>query len=184
MDTVNKLELKAVEWYKTIPHLPEGSRKWIATNIWWITLVGVILGGIGIFGIVAATFFAGAALSLYGGAVGAAIGGIVLIAVLVFVAFMAVTVVLSAMAIAPLKAMQRKGWTLLFVVALVQVAEHLVSFLFNWNLFGLIWSLFFTAVGGYFLFEIRDFYGKRVVAKPITRHKVPFPATSSKPDVK
>jgi len=176
MDTINKLELTVASWYKGVPHLPEQGRKWLATNIWWITLVGVILGSLGILSVIAATFFAGAALSVYGGIAGATVGGLVLVAALAVVVFMAITVVLSAMAITPLKMLQKKGWKLLFIVALVQVVEHAVSFLFNWSLFGLIWNLLFTAVGAYFLFEIRDFYGK-AIAKP---HKEPVQATASK----
>lgn len=180
MDTINKLEVKVASWYKGAPHLPEQGQKWLATNIWWITLVGVILGSLGILSILAATFFAGAALSVYGGVAGAAVGGLVLVAALVVVVFMAVTVVLSAMAIMPLKTMQKKGWKLLFIVALVQVIEHAVSFLFNWSLFGLVWNLLFTAVGAYFLFEIRDFYGKTVTKA----HKEPAQVAVSKPEDK
>ena len=163
MQTVIKLELKIAEWYQTLPRLPEASRKWIAANIWWITLVGVILGAIAILSIITATFFAGAALSVYGGIIGAAIGGIILLGVLTFIGFMAVSVTLGAMAVGPLKSMRRRGWLLLFVALLIQVAEHIVSFVFNWNLFSLVWSLFLTAVFGYFLFEIRGFYGNPAV---------------------
>lgn len=172
MQTVTKLELKVAEWYQNIPHLSEAGRRWLSANIWWIVLVGVILGGIAVLSIIAITFFAGAALSVYGGVIGAAVGGIVLIGALAFVGFMAVSVTLGAMAVGPLKAMRRRGWLLLFVALLVQVAENLVSFLFSWNLFGLIWSLFLTAVWGYFLFEIRGFYGSPAISASQTKAAV------------
>ena len=164
MQTISKLELRAVELYRTLPHLPEAGRRWLSANIWWITLIGVILGGITVFSIIAATFFAGAALSVFGGVIGAAIGGIVILAVLISVGFMAVSITLGAMAVGPLKSLRRKGWQLLFVALLVQVSESLVSFIFNWNIFGLIWSLFLSGVFGYFLFEIRDLFGTPVTA--------------------
>jgi hypothetical protein len=179
MDSINKLEVKLADWYKTMPHLPQQGRKWLATNVWWITLVCVILMCIGIFGIITLTFFAGAALSFYGGATGIAIGGIVVIAALALVAFMAITVALGTMAITPLKMMQRQGWILLFIIMLIRVVEQLVSFIFSFNLFGLIWGLFFTAIGGYFLFEIRDFYGKAN-----SKSKTPSPASAAKTDTK
>ncbi|MDN5274791.1 MAG: hypothetical protein JWP06_692 [Candidatus Saccharibacteria bacterium] len=179
MDIINKLEVELANWYKTMPHLPEQGRKWLATNIWWITLVGVILMGIGILGIVTATFFAGAALSIYGGVAGVAIGGIVVIAALALVVFMAITVVLGAMAITPLKMMRHQGWALLFIIMLVHVVEQLVSFVFSLNLFGLIWGLFFTAIGGYFLFEIRDFY-----SKASSKSRTPTPVTTPKTENK
>jgi hypothetical protein len=179
MDTIRKLEAKVAELYETMPHLPLQGRKWLAANIWWLTLVGVILGAMGLFGIILATFFASAALTIYGGLAGAAIGGFVFVAALAVTAFMAITIVICAMAITPLKVMRKQGWTLLFIATLVQVAEHVVSFLFNFNLVGLVISLFFTAIGVYFLFEIRDFFGKTSV-----KSKVPFPTTAPKADTK
>ena len=160
MDTINKLETKVVQWYKDVPHLPQEVRKWLAVNMWWLTLIGVILGGIGVIGLIAATFFAGALLSVYGGVAGAAVGGLIFVVSLLAIAFLIVTVVLGAIAVTPLKSMQKKGWTLLFMIVLVRIAHVAVTFLFSFNLIGLVWALVATAVGAYFLFEIRDFYGK------------------------
>lgn len=159
MDSIRKLESKVASWYKDVPHLPANAAKWIAQNIWWIVLIGVILGAMTVFSIVSVTFFAGAVFIGYGGAIGAAVAGIALIAVIFSLAFWVVELVLMGMAISPLRAQQKKGWTLLFMVALLQVVAHGVSFLFNLNLFSLVWSLLYVAVGLYFLFEIRGQFG-------------------------
>lgn len=178
METIHKLEVVVAGWYKNVPHLPEGGRKWLAANIWWIVLIGVILGCIGISGVILATFFASAALTAFGGVTGAAIGGVVFLAAMVVVAFMAIAVVLGALAISPLKAMREKGWTLLFIILVIQVIEAAIAFLFSFDVFTLVSNLFFTVVGGYFLFEIRDSYGKAVIKSKTT------PATTPEIDSK
>jgi hypothetical protein len=159
MDSVRKLESKVASWYKDVPHLPENAAKWIAQNIWWMALIGVVLGAMTIFSIISVTFFAGAVFIGYGGAIGAAVAGVALVAVIFSLAFWALELVLMGLAITPLRTLQKKGWTLLFMVALLQVVAHGVSFLFNLNLFSLIWSLLYVAVGAYFLFEIRGQFG-------------------------
>lgn len=160
MDKINDLERMIAEWYESAPHLPSQGRTWLAKNMWWITLVGIILMGLGALSILMGTFFASVAITAYGGVAGAAASGVIILAAISVIAFMAIAVVLGAMAIAPLKAMRHKGWTLLFIIMIVDVIQQFVVFVFNFSLFGLIWGLLFTAIGGYFLFEIRDFYTK------------------------
>lgn len=158
MESLRKLETTVALWYKNAPHLPRSGQQWLATNAWWLVLIGVILGAVGVFSIISGVLLAGAVLTGVGGAVGAALGGIALLAVLVALVFAIADVVLGAVAIMPLKSMQRRGWTLLFVIVLVNVLSIVVTFLFNFSLFGLVWGLLCVAVGAYFLFEIRDFY--------------------------
>ena len=158
MESLKNLETMVASWYKSAPRLPKNGQKWLAENAWWLTLVGVILGTMGIISVLMATLVAGTILVGVGGAVGAAVGGIAFVAVLLSLAFAIVDMIIAAMAISPLKAMQKKGWSLLFLVALVNVLSLLVTFLFQLNLFGLLWGLLFAAVGGYFLFEVRDYF--------------------------
>jgi hypothetical protein len=157
MENVRKLEVMMASWYKNMPHLPKNGQKWLAENIWWLMLVLVVIGAMGVASVIMATFFAGVLLSTIG-PVGAAVGGIALVAVIVTMLFSIVILVLSAMAVSPLRMLLKKGWTLLFIVILLQVAAHVASFLLGFNLITLIWNLFFTAVAAYFLFEIRDLF--------------------------
>lgn len=169
METVNKLEELMASWYKDAPHLPKEGTRWLAENAWWLTLIGVVLGALGVVGLLSATLLAGALLTGFGGPVGAAIGGIALFAALIGIAFSVACLVLGALAITPLKTKQKKGWTLLFILMLLNVLAQVAGFLFSYNFFGLIWSLLFTAIGGYFLFEIREYYGARSTVKLKTR---------------
>jgi hypothetical protein len=171
MDSINKLEMMAVSWYKTLPHLPREFRNWLATNAWWLALVGVILGGLAVFSLISATFLVGAVLTGTAGIAGVAVGGIVLVAVILSLALSAVDLVLIAVAISPLKEMKRRGWKLLFLTVLINVLSLAIHFVFTIDLFGLIWGLLMTAVGAYFLFEIRDEYKEDVKSKHVQAKK-------------
>lgn len=171
MDSINKLEMMAVSWYKTLPHLPREFRNWLATNAWWLALVGVILGGLAVFSLISATFLVGAVLTGAAGIAGAAVGGVVFIAVLLSLTLSVVDLVLIAIAINPLKEMKRRGWKLLFLTVLINVLSLAIHFLFTIDFFGLIWGLLMTAVGAYFLFEIRDEYKEEPKAKHVPTKK-------------
>lgn len=165
MENVRKLEETVASWYKNVPHLPKEASRWIATNAWWLALIGLIVGAFGVLSVISLTFLAGALLAGVGGVVGAAIGGFAFVAVLIALLFSIVILVILATAIQPLKAMSKKGWNLLFLVMLLEVASLAVTLLLTFDVFGTIWSLLWAAVGGYFLFEVRQYYtsGKKVV---------------------
>ena len=51
MEFISQLERTVQGWLKAVPHLPEGARKWLGDNIWWIAAIGAVLTGIGVLGI-------------------------------------------------------------------------------------------------------------------------------------
>ena len=169
MENIRKLEGVIAGWFKNVPHLPPTGQKWLAQNAWWLVMVWVILGVFGIVSLLMVTFFASAFLTGFG-PVGAVVGGLAFVAVTIALLFAIVNVVLAAIAISPLKLMQKRGWMLLFVVALLNVTADVIAFLLDLNLFALIWNLLFIGVGTYFLFEIRGYFDgakspKKVAAK-------------------
>lgn len=167
MDTIRKLETKMASWYAGLPHLPAGFRTWLSVNAWWLTLIGAIICGISALVIIATVFSVGVLLSIFAGGIGTIIGGFLFIISLLSTTFLVISVVLAAMAISPLKAMRKKGWMLLFIILLIEVVQLVMSSVFSLDLFGLVWGLFMAGIGGYVLFEIRDFYGK----VPTVSHK-------------
>lgn len=158
MKDIYKLETFIASWYKDVPHLSKTSQVWLAENVWWLALIGVILGATGIFGVLSIALVTGVALIALGGVYGAILSGVMLIAALLFLALAIACLVLTALSISPLKAGLKKGWTLLFAVALVNVVALALNFLTRFDLFGLVWGLLMTALGGYLLFEIRDHF--------------------------
>lgn len=166
MEIINKLENMIAEWYKGLPHLPKNGQQWLAKNVWWIALIGVILGVMGIFTVLAATLFAGAVLTAAGGVAGAAVAGFAMIVIWAYLAVAVVSLIITVMAISPLKAMKKRGWTLIFMTVLLEAVAQVVYFLFDYNFFGLVWGLLMSAVTAYFLFEIRSFFdGKTSASK-------------------
>lgn len=166
MDSFRKLEETMVGWYKPAPRLPAEVRKWLAINAWWITLIFVILGAIGVIGALLFSLAAGAALTALAGGIGAIAGVAFFVTVFCAVLLGGVAIVMGGMAINPLKVMQKRGWTLLFWVLLLEVASVVLSNVFTMNIFGLIWGLLWSALGGYFLFEIRGYFdGKEALGR-------------------
>ncbi len=82
------------------------------------------------------------------------------------VAMLAVEAVLMLLAFSPLKNRQRRGWELLFLVSLLQIAYAVVSiFMYNYGVGSFVLNLIGAAIGFYFLFQIRDYYKAKTVAK-------------------
>jgi uncharacterized membrane protein YhaH (DUF805 family) len=124
MEFVNKVENRVAAWYEKAPHLPVGGRQWLGANVWWIVLVGTIIGAFGIlniifFGALAALFVVG-----YGGPVGAAIAGVAAIVMVLSLIGAILEIVITAMAIKPLKDKQKKGWSLLLLALIVALKRH------------------------------------------------------------
>lgn len=165
MELVHSLEKTLSEWYAKAPHLPAEARKWLADNVWWLAIVGVVLsvfGALSIIGIVFAAFGISAmvATTAYSPYVATAFGAVWL-AALVGLASIVATAVLLLMAVSPLKIKAKKGWTLLFIVALVSLALQVVSGLVTFDLGAIVVSVLWSAVGAYFLFEIHEYFGAK-----------------------
>lgn len=171
METVHKWEKTIAGWYKGAPHLPKGGQKWLADNVWWLAVIGAVLGALGAFGVLGTTLFLGSVLTglgfAYGGVAGvtaAGLAGVAFIVVLISIAVLVIQTVLLAMAVSPLKVHKKRGWDLLFITALVGVASVVISNVLSFNLPGLVWGLLWAAVGAYFLFEIHGYFGEKVKA--------------------
>lgn len=179
MEMINKIETRVASWYQKAPHLPEGGRKRLADNIWWLVMIAVIVGSLGLFGIILIALIAGALAVGLGGFIGAAIAGVAITVLLIVLAFTSITLILSALAIAPLQAKRKKGWTLLFIVLLIGVASSVVTFLLSFELVSFLSGLLFLALAGYLLFEVREYFGTTAVADADSKKQTP-PAETSK----
>lgn len=186
MEFVNKTEARVANWYSKLPHLPPNVRQWLGTNVWWITLIGVILAALAVVNI----FFFGALAALFivgvGGPIGAAIVGTGMLIALVAFAAVIVEGIIAAIAISPLKAKQKRGWSLLLLFIIVEIGFAVVAFVFTFDLASLIMNILWAAVAGYFLFEIRDqFSGAASVKAAKNAPKfLPPVDTKAKPDTK
>jgi hypothetical protein len=174
MEQIKQLEKTIEGWLKPLPHLPAEWRKWLGENAWWITGIGVIISALGLLGIIGllltAMSFIGVTTSIYGIPLTNVYSGTWYVATFASLAFLALTTVLSAMAVNPLKAMKRKGWDLLFMVFLINVASGVISAVIYLNPVTMVTNLvgvaIGAAIGAYVIFELKSQYnGAAVVHK-------------------
>jgi hypothetical protein len=163
MELITKLENLVGGWLKNVPHLPPAGQKWLGQNVWWIVLIGAIVSGIALLFAIGALFALIALLgavtaSYYGAYAATGVTGLSIAAAIVALAFTIIRVILLAISVKPLKDMQKKGWTLLFIVWLVQVVAVVVGAVLSFNVASFLVSLILGAIGlaisAYFLFEI------------------------------
>lgn len=156
MQQLHSLEESLARVFKDLPHLPKGLRDWLVENAWWIVIIGVILGAIGVLGLLPTLLVGSAFVSYYAGAMA---GGSLMVSGLVSIAVLVLTIVIEAMAIQPLKAKKKRGWDLLFLASLIGIAGSLVSAVVGGNIIGgLVGTAIGAAIGFYILFELRGHY--------------------------
>ena len=86
---------------------------------------------------------------------------------------MAIEAVIYLMAFSPLRSRQKRGWDLLFLGLFINLLYGFVVMFTSYGGFGnFIGSLIGTTIGLYFLFQIREHYlGKNVARKPSSKSK-------------
>jgi uncharacterized membrane protein YhaH (DUF805 family) len=95
--------------------------------------------------------------------------GLAVLSGVIGLVFLVANGLLLATAIKPLKAKQRKGWVLLFMVLLVQALSVVVNAVLSFSVLGFIIAILFgaigLAIGAYFVFEIHGQFGHTIKAK-------------------
>lgn len=166
-----KIEQMIEKWLKAIPHLPKSGQRWLAENVWWIALIGAILSGISVLVLLNTIRELTSPVSFYGYVLTSTFTGWEIFISIVSAVFVIVTGLLLALAVKPLRAIEKKGWTLLFIVSLVEAVNVVLGAVLSLSVFGFITQVIFGAIGFaigiYFLFEIRGHFAHIVVpAKP------------------
>lgn len=160
MKSINKLEKIIAGWLKSAPHLPEKARKWIAINVWWLELIGLIImiiAGLTLIGLLTAALGLSATII---GAYGYPIvyNGLAITATVLSLGLIIISVAIMALAISPLKALKKRGWDFLFITLLVNCASVIISAIFSFSISSLFSGAVGVVVGAYLLFEIRSFF--------------------------
>jgi len=155
MQQLSGLENSLGTLFKGLPHLPKDWRHWLADNAWWLALIGAAIGCLAILGLVPVVL----GISIFKGIVaGPAAGALIIITGIVNMAVLVVSVALEAKAIMPLKARQKRGWDLLFLVSLVTFTGAVLNALITGNVDHIIGLVIGTLVGLYVLFEVRMYF--------------------------
>ena len=174
MSSVNKLEDSLAGLYKGAPHLPENARKTLVQWVPWINLVVGLLTLWMAWGIWHWAHYSAAINSAinYVNSIGAAYGvapithrfsvGIWLVLIVSLV-----EAALLLMAFSPTKDHKKSGWDLMFYVALLNVVAGVVYVFTDYGgVSHLIGEIIGSAIGLYFLFEIRSYYKAQPAKSP------------------
>lgn len=143
--------------------LPAGFTKWLANNVWWLTLVGAIFSLLSILSTWSSLNTVqnlGDAYGLDGSAVGALYAQSANV-LYISMAVNAVSAVLLFMAFQKLKVHQKSGWNLVYYNMLLGITASLVSsvvFATYALVGGLIGVAIGLAIGGTLLFQIRKYF--------------------------
>lgn len=158
MEYVDKVEDYVALWYKNLPHIPKNGRQWLSDNIWWVVLIFVVISAFGVFNLLFLVFIGGLLSTALGGAIGAALSGVAVLVAMLTLGLSIINIIIGSLAVGPLKSRRKKGWSLLLLGLIVSAASGVVAILFTSDFISLVRDLLVVAIGGYFLFEIRDYF--------------------------
>lgn len=171
MDTVKKLETTIAGWYKQSPvHLPVEVRKWLGENAWWIVAIGAVVSGLIVLSALRMLYLPSATNSMFGLGEYVAFSNAPLYnpwtdpSLWASMIPFGIILVLELKAINPLKARAKQGWDLIFLTMLIAMASAVISALVSGALYGILGAGLGLAIGGFFLFEVRDQFGVKVHA--------------------
>lgn len=162
MEFLLKLEQVLHKWLKGAPHLPTSAHRWLGENIWWVTAVFAVAAGVGVLGLTLSFFRDLVAIGSPFASYYASETFVMWSAIqnAVKLAFTAVVCLLLALAIAPLRLRQQKGWVLAFAALLVSALGVVVSAVLTLSTLNFITNIIFGAlwlgVWAYFIFEMRS----------------------------
>lgn len=169
---MRELENKLAELYKGAPALPKKAKDTIVEYLPYVVLVlGVLqlLAALALWRLAdAAERLAefGNALSAYYGGADVGVSAFDKTIIYLGVGLLVIEAVLMLMAVSPLLKRLRRGWELLFLVSLLQIAYSVVLIFVDTRGVGsFIMSLIGAAIGFYFLFQIREYYKTKSVTK-------------------
>ncbi len=169
MELLKKAEDSLGNVFKNAPKLPENAKKTIVDFAPWVTLL------LGILMLASAWWlwdWANSTTKLvdYANELSRAFGGKDVasdrLTVVIWLGLIAqaAQAVLYILAYSGLKARKKGGWNLLFYAALVNIAYGVIILFTDYGTFGnFLASLVGSAIGFYFLYQIRPYYNGRVV---------------------
>lgn len=132
--------------------IPEKGRKWIATYAWIFALVGLVIGVLAFFPLLAALGI----VSTFGATY--ASGRMWAMAWLSLIAMAAYLVVLG-IAVPKLKAKQAQGWSLIYFATLAYFAydvAYAISYISAGAIMNLLWNMIWLVLSLYVIFQVRS----------------------------
>lgn len=152
---------------KDVPKLPVGFRKWLADNAWWLTVIGAILLGLSVLNSLTMLNSTLPAYETFLRMAGVNSEGYRL-AMMVNIAVGLISVVIYAMAVSPLKAMQKKGWDLLLLAMVIAVVGSVIVAVLTGQVASLVVLAIGLAIAVYVLYGIREYFVGKTARKSVS----------------
>lgn len=157
-----RLQKELEKMFKQLPQLPESSKETLARAWPWIALVFGILQIIAALALIKLLNTAENILLVGNSFLGSSVGLSVFDKLTIYlgIIFLAVDAIILLLAYPELKKRSRRGWELIFLGSIINVAYSVISIFIISRGFGtFIFSLLGSAVGFYLLFQVRSKYG-------------------------
>lgn len=155
MDYLNSIEDTVASWYKNLPQPPRIFKRWLVDNVWWVIVIGVVLGVLGLLATLKDVSMSGLNYSFtLRGIFSTMDQAAVTITFLISIA----VVVINAFAITPLRNKYKIGWKLLFTSLILSVLSLAVAVVLTFDVGSFISGAISAVITGYLLFSFRDQY--------------------------
>jgi len=149
---------------KTLPKLPENGKKAIVQYLPWLSLIGGALTAWAAWSLwqwahIANAFvdYANSLSRAFGG--GDVVSDRMAVGIWIGLAVLVVEAALYLLAFPALNAKKKAGWNMLFLASVVNIVYGIVVIFTDYGGAGnLVGALIGTAIGWYFLFQIREYY--------------------------
>ncbi len=161
MDMVHKAETRLAELFKDLPNLPDNIRE-VLVKVWpYLALIGGVLQLLAAWGLWSLFAYSDRVTNFASNYSVTPTGYSTFDRTVIFIALvvLAIEAVILLMAYAPLMKRSKRGWDLIFIVALISLVYAVLQiFMFGSGIGGAIGSLIGSAIGLYLLFQIRPKY--------------------------
>jgi hypothetical protein len=164
MSAISNLETSLAKLYKGAPKLPKNGQKGLVKYLPWISLV---IGILSLYSAWALWHWAHVANALvnYANTINQLYGGSTVtvqrMSVGIWLAFfvMLVEAILLLVAVSGLRTQKKSSWNLLFYISLINILYGFILIFTDYgSISSFIFSLIGSAIGLYFLFQIREYY--------------------------
>jgi len=154
MQMIRQIEDTLAGIFKDLPALPKGGKEGLVTIFPWIALIFGIVQLAGAWGLYQLTNLTINTFGLY-----AAITPMQKATIYLSIVVLLIDAVILLMAFSPLQKKIRRGWDLLFIAGLVNLAYGVLSiFMYSGGFGNFMIGVITSAIMLYLLFQVREYY--------------------------
>lgn len=155
MEYLSSIEDTVAGWYNNLPQPPRIFKRWLVDNVWWVIVIAVVLGVLGLLATLKDVSMSGLNYSFtLRGIFSTMDQAAVTITFLISIA----VVVINTFSISPLRSKYKTGWKLLFTSLMLSVLSLAVAVVLTFDIGSFISGAISAAITGYLLFSFRDQY--------------------------